>query len=133
MTGSTTWVEGDGTSTGYTIWSGRADLTETKADGSAGALMGMTLRTYNPGTHQWYLYWANSRDGIVSVPQVGQFTNGVGEFLATDMFNGRAILVRYVWTGTNTTSPKFEQSYSDDGGKTWEVNWISGVDLSAGH
>ena len=128
LSGSTDWVEGDGTSTGYKIWGGRADLTETQASGSSsGQLMGLTLRTFNPETHEWYLYWANSKDGVVSVPQVGRFKDGVGEFYASDTFNGRGVFVRYQWTGTRSTSPRFEQAYSDNGGRTWEVNWISSV------
>ena len=30
-----------------------------------------------------------------------------------------------LWTGTTSKSPHFEQSFSEDGGKTWEVNWIT--------
>jgi BNR/Asp-box repeat len=121
---NSTWVEGAGTSIGRQIWGGRADLTETHAEGSGGHLMGLTLRTYNPETHQWYLYWANSRDGIVSYPQVGQFKNGIGEFYATDS----GTLVKYTWTNTTSASPHFEQAISQDGGKTWEVNWISEIE-----
>ncbi len=125
LTGSTTWVEAGGTSVGYKIWDGRADLTATAADGSGGALMGLTLRTFNPQTHQWYLYWANSKDGVIAVPQIGEFKNGVGEMYAADTLNGRAILVRFAWTKTTANSPHFEQAFSAEGGKTWEVNWIS--------
>jgi hypothetical protein len=125
LTGSTTWVEAGGTAVGHKIWDGRADLTETAAAGSSGQLMGLTLRTFNPKTHQWYLYWANSKDGIVGVPQIGEFSNGIGEFFAMDTLDDRSILVRFVWSGTTSPSPHFEQSYSADGGKTWEVNWIS--------
>ncbi len=126
LTGSDTWVEAGGTSVGYSIWGARADLTETKADGSSGQLMGLTLRTFNPRTQQWYLYWANSKDGVVSVPpQIGEFRNGVGEFYASDTLDDRAILVRFAWTGTTSATPHFEQAFSADGGKTWEVNWIS--------
>jgi hypothetical protein len=125
LTGSTTWVEAAGTSVGYKIWDGRADLTETAADGSGGRLMGLTLRTFNPRTHQWYLYWANSKDGVIAVPQIGEFKNGIGEFYAQDTLDDRAILVRFLWSKTNTNTPHFEQSFSADGGKSWEVNWIS--------
>ena len=132
LSGSTTWVESNGTSTGYKIWGGRADLTETHASGSSsGQLMGLTLRTYNPETHEWYLYWANSKDGVVSAPQFGRFKAGVGDFYACDTFNGRGILVRYEWTGTMSKSPRFEQAYSEDGGKSWEVNWISSVEVAS--
>jgi hypothetical protein len=94
-------------------------------DGSTGHLEGLTLRTYNPETHQWSLYWANSKDGKVVPPQVGEFKNGRGEFYAEDTFNGRSIFVRFVWTNMTTATPHFEQSFSEDGGKTWEVNWIT--------
>jgi len=30
-----------------------------------------------------------------------------------------------VWSGITPTSAHFEQSFSDDGGKTWEPNWIT--------
>jgi hypothetical protein len=32
--------------------------------------------------------------------------------------------VRYVWLDLSPKSSRMEQSYSPDGGKTWEVNWI---------
>jgi len=41
---------------------------------------------------------------------------------------GRAILVRYEWNDISPKSARMQQSFSADGGKTWEVNWI--VELS---
>jgi hypothetical protein len=58
-------------------------------------------------------------------PQVGKFKNGRGEFYAMDKLEGRPILARFVWSEVTTNKPHFEQSFSDDGGKTWEVNWIT--------
>jgi hypothetical protein len=46
--------------------------------------------------------------------------------------NDRAILIRYVWSDITPNSAHFEQSYSDDGGKTWEVNWISTMTRTQG-
>ena len=125
LTGSNTWVELDGTGACFKVWDGRAQLDTIELDGPTGHIEGLTLRTYDPQSHQWRLYWANSKNGIIDVPQIGQFRNGRGEFLAQDTINGKGILVRYAWTEMNTTSPHFEQSFSDDGGKTWEVNWIT--------
>jgi hypothetical protein len=125
LTGSNTWVEFDGTSVTRKLWDGRAEIEEFETDGAAGHIEGLTLRTYNPQTHQWSLYWANSKDGTVVVPQIGQFKNGQGEFYAQDMLNGKSIFIRFIWSNTNTNVPHFEQSFSDDGGKTWEVNWIT--------
>jgi hypothetical protein len=111
--------------TGIKIWNGRANLDEFEGESATGHIEGLTLRTYNPKTHQWSLYWANSKDGKVVVPQIGQFKDGRGEFYAQDMLNGKSIFVRFVWTNTITSMPHFEQSFSDDGGKTWEANWIT--------
>jgi hypothetical protein len=126
LTGSTTWVEFDGTIVTRKIWDGRANLDEFEAEGPAGHIEGLTLRLYNPQTHQWSLYWANSKAGTLGgPPTVGEFKNGRGEFFCQDTLNDRDILVRYVWSDITPNSAHFEQSYSDDGGKTWEVNWIS--------
>jgi hypothetical protein len=126
LTGSTSWVEFDGTSVTRKVWNGRSQIEEFETDSAAvGHIEGLTLRTYNPQTHQWSLYWANSKNGIMDPPQIGQFQNGVGEFYAMDKLDGKPIIVRFIWSKTTTSSPHFEQAFSDDGGKTWEVNWIT--------
>jgi hypothetical protein len=124
--GSKTWVEFDGTLVTRKIWNGDADVEEFDATSPTGPLTGLAVRLYNPQTHQWSTYWANKKNGSMdSSPQVGQFKNGRGEFYGTDTLNGKPIFVRFVWTNTHSNSAHFEQSFSDDGGKTWEVNWIT--------
>jgi hypothetical protein len=125
LTGSTTWVEFDGTSETRKVWDGRAWLEEFETNGSSGHVEGLTLRLYNPQSHQWSLYWANSKDGILAQPTIGEFKNGRGEFYDQERYNGRSIFVRYVWSDITPNSAHFEQSFSTDGGKTWEVNWIT--------
>jgi len=127
LTGSNTWVELEGTGTCIKVWDGRANMDQFEGDGPSGHIEGLTLRLYNPQSHQWSLYWANSKDGNLGSdpPQIGEFKNGRGEFYAQVMRNGRGIFVRYDWSGLNTNSPHFEQAFSDDGGRTWEVNWIT--------
>jgi len=125
LAGSTTWVEFDGTSVTRKVWNGRADLEEFETDSQTGHIEGLTLRLYNPQSHQWSLYWANGKDGILEQPMIGEFKNGRGEFYDQEPWKGRAVFVRFLWTNTTTNTPHFEQSYSDDGGKTWEVNWIT--------
>ena len=125
LTGSTTWIELNGTGVCYKVWDGGAQLDTLEVEGSTGHIEGLTLRLYNPQSHQWRLYWANSKIGILDPPQVGEFKNGQGEFFAQDTINGKTILIRFDWTNMTTNSPHFEQSFSDDGGKTWEVNWIT--------
>lgn len=129
LTGSNTWAEFDGTSVTRKVWDGRSDLEEFETDSpTTGHIEGLTLRVYNPQTHQWSIYWANSKDpalGQPITPMIGQFKNGRGEFYDQETLNGKSIYVRFIWSDTTTNSPHFEQSFSDDGGKTWEVNWIT--------
>jgi hypothetical protein len=127
LTGSNQWVEFDGITNTRFLWHGAAQINQFEADGPGGTghIEGLTLRTYNTATHQWRLYWANARNGIVVVPQIGKFANGQGEFYAQDTLDGKSIFVRFIWSKTNTSTPHFEQAFSEDGGKTWEVNWIT--------
>jgi hypothetical protein len=125
LTGSNTWVEYEGTTVVRKVWNGRANLVELKADGPAGHFEGLNLRLYNPNSHQWSLNFANINDGILTQPTIGEFKNGRGEFFDQETLNGRAILVRFVVLDITPSSCRFEQSCSDDGGKTWEVNWIA--------
>ena len=125
LTGSTTWVEYEGTSVVRKVWDGRANLVELKVDGPAGHIEGLSLRLYNPQSHQWSLNFANRNGGGLCPPTIGQFKNRRGEFFDQEPFNGRAILVRNVWSDITPNSCRFEQAFSDDGGKTWEVNWIA--------
>jgi len=125
LAGSTTWVQFDGTSVTRKVWNGRANLNEFEADSSQGHIEGLTLRLYNPQAHQWNIFWANSKNGTLDQPMIGEFRNGRGEFFDQEPWKGRAVFVRFIWSNTATKSPHFEQSYSDDGGRTWEVNWIT--------
>lgn len=125
LTGSTTWVEYDGTSVVRKIWDGRANLVELDVTGSAGRVQALSLRLYDPQAHQWSLNSANVKGGTLSVPTIGGFKNGRGEFYDQEPFNGRTILVRNVWSDITANSCRFEQAFSGDGGKTWELNWIA--------
>src|ERR1043166_4110086 len=125
LTGSTTWVEYEGTSVVRKIWDGRANLVELEVDGQAGHIEALSLRLYHPESRQWSLNFANSKGGALSPPTIGDFRNGRGEFFSQEALNGRAILVRFVISDITPNSCRFEQAFSDDGGKTWEVNWIA--------
>ena len=125
LTGSNTWVEYDGTSVVSKVLNGKANLVELTVDGPAGHIEGVSLRLYNPVSRQWSLNFANVVDGSLTPPSIGEFRNGRGEFYNQDSLNGRSILVRFVISDITPNSCRFEQSFSDDGGKTWEVNWIA--------
>jgi hypothetical protein len=128
LSGSTDWEELDGTVVCRKVWGGKANLEEVVLDGvtSRTHIEGLTLRLYNPSTRQWSLYWANAADGSLPMPPtVGHFSNGRGEFYDREDYHGRPIVVRYVWSKITATSAHFEEAFSADDGKSWEVNWIT--------
>jgi hypothetical protein len=125
LTASTTWVEYDGSTVVRKVWNGRANLVELVVDGAAGHIEALSLRLYNPESRQWSLNFSNSSVGTMAQPTIGEFRNGRGEFYDQETLNGRAILVRFVISNITPDSVHFEQAFSGDGGKTWEVNWIA--------
>lgn len=125
LTGSNEWVEMNGTTVVRKVWDGRANLVELDVEGPDGRFQGLSLRLYDPRSGQWSLNYANAADGHLSVPTIGEFRDGRGEFYDQETINGRAVFVRFIISDITPESVHFEQAFSDDGGKTWEVNWIA--------
>jgi len=127
LVGSTEWVEYDGISNHKKLLGSNSNFEEFEVDNPAKHLhiKAQTLRLYNPVSHQWSIYLVDVDNGTLGLPPVvGQFTGKRGEFFDQELYKGRAILVRYVWLDISPHSARMEQSFSDDGGKSWEVNWI---------
>ena len=125
LRGSTVWDEFDGTVVARPIWGGKGNVNEYEAEGPSGPIQGFALRLFNPRSRQWSIYWASGANGTLDMPpMIGSFKDGRGEFYNQEMFEERAIYVRFVWSGITATSCRWEQAFSADGGKTWETNWI---------
>jgi len=123
LTGSTSWIEYQGTDVVRKIWDG-ANWGMVEADGPSGHLEIYTIRLYNPGTREWTINFTNPAAGALGVPLVGRFKAGQGEFYDQEVYNGRTIFVRFRISGITADSRRFEQAFSADGGKTWETNFI---------
>jgi hypothetical protein len=128
LTGSSSWIEYRGTSHIRKIWDDCANTEEFDVDSPERHLhiRNQTLRMYSPDTRQWSIYLVNAAKGIISLPPVvGHFDGlGRGEFYDGEEWKGRYIFVRYVWLDVKPGEARMEQSFSADGGKTWEMNWI---------
>jgi hypothetical protein len=125
LTGSNDWVEMDGITVVKKLWGGKANLAEYKADGPAGQVELIALRWYKPTTHQWNIDFATPKGGALGIPAVGEFKNGRGDFYDQESINGKTILVRFSIWGITPDTAQSEQAFSDDGGKTWETNWVN--------
>jgi hypothetical protein len=129
LTGSTTWTQMDGITINSKVWGGRSNLAEVEADGPTGHLELLAWRLYNPASHEWTTSFATSDVGALNAPTgqaiVGEFKKGRGEFYDQEPYHGRSILVRFRIGPTSKDSAESEQAFSDDGGKTWETNWVN--------
>lgn len=126
LKGSTSWEEFEGTSVARPILGGIGNFDENVMYRESGLLEGVTLRLYDPKSHEWRLYWASSLGGSLDVPMVGRFDkkNGRGEFYAHEPNDGIYVYSRFIWSEITENSCRWEQALSPDGGKTWETNWI---------
>lgn len=127
LVGSTKWVEYDGISRHHKIFGSNANMEEFEVDDPKDKLhiRAQTLRLYDPESRQWSIYGLDVDKGGLGLPAtVGSFHDGVGEFYDMEPWKGRWILVRYQWRSVAPDRAHFEQSFSADGGRTWEVNWI---------
>jgi len=123
LEGSTACDTFEATNVARPLLDGIANQDEFRTD-DAGGFIGMSFRFFDLATKTWSIYWADSRRGTLDPPVTGSFSDGVGTFRGTDTFAGRPILVRFIWSGVATGTPRWEQAFSDDDGKTWETNWI---------
>src|ERR1700685_1220100 len=123
LRGSTEWTEFEGRSEVQPLLNGLGNLDKYSAVRDGQSIKGMTLRLLDPATGEWSLYWADTvRSGILQPPMVGKFQGDRGEFFGDEEVDGKKVLCRFIWT--KGASPRWEQAFSADGGKTWETNWV---------
>lgn len=129
---SSEWETFSGTCRTWPVLDGHGDIDDNVLEAPAGTYRAVTLRSFDSHTKSWSIWWLDGRHPHeLDPPVVGGFHNGVGTFFANDTFNGRPMVVRYLWSDITPDSAKWQQAFSDDGGKTWETNWIMQFHRSA--
>lgn len=125
LAGNDEWVEFDGTCACRPLMQGAGNVEDNWLDLPAGAYHAVGLRSFDPPSRSWAIWWLDSRNPhTLDVPVVGSFSNGVGTFLADDTFGGHPIKVRFTWSDITPHSARWAQAFSPDGGATWETNWV---------
>ncbi|MFT3894018.1 MAG: hypothetical protein QM730_20505 [Anaerolineales bacterium] len=124
LKGSTEWLEFEGDTVDKKILNGIGNMDENIIQMPSGPVQAMSLRLFNPVSKEWSIYWTTDRTGILDVPMIGSFNEGVGLFYSQEIFEGRHIYSRFIWSKITTDSCQWEQAFSEDGGKTWETNWV---------
>jgi NIPSNAP len=123
--GSTEWIELDARSHVEPLLDGFGHLDRFSAVRDGAPFDGITLRLFDPATGEWWIHWADTaRARTLLPPMVGRFIGGVGEFFGDEQVNGKPVRCRFLWTRPTADSARWEQAFSEDGGTTWETNWI---------
>ena len=124
LAGSDAWEEFDGTSDMRPILGGDGNVEDNVLHIPGGTYRAIALRSFDPAANSWAIWWLDARSPhALDVPVVGRFEDGVGHFYADDTLDGHPIRLRFMWSRTDTASPRWEQAMSADGGESWEVNW----------
>jgi hypothetical protein len=120
------WIEFEGTSVLQKTMGGYGTFDDNVLDFPGGAYRAVGLRSFDPKSGQWSIWWLDSRTplGPLDPPVRGGFHDGVGTFLADETFNGKPIRVRFQWSRITSTSCHWEQAFSSDNGASWETNWV---------
>ena len=122
---STEWETFSGTCKTWLLLGDQGNVDDNVIEAPAGAYRAATLRSFDPATKSWSIWWLDNRHPQeLDSPVVGGFRDGIGTFFAKDAFGGRPIVVRYIWSDITPNSAKWQQAFSDDSGKTWETNWV---------
>jgi hypothetical protein len=124
LVGSGEWQVFGGRAQVRRLMDGQGNVDDNEVDIPSGPYRAVSLRSFDPATGQWSIWWLDARHPHrLDVPVKGSFHDGVGTFLADDVLDGRPIRVRFLWRDTGTPNPVWEQAFSADGGASWETNW----------
>ena len=114
------WYDHTGPATADLLLHGTVSIDQLELAGETG----MSFRIRTPGTDEWTIYWVSTRDGVLQAPVVGVWQDGRYEGIGPDVYGGKPILARYVWSEITATTARWEQAFSVDDGATWESNWV---------
>ncbi|HEY8004314.1 MAG TPA: DUF1579 domain-containing protein [Phenylobacterium sp.] len=128
LVGETAWSDFPGACRAWELLGGAGNIDDHTLDDPNGAYTAATLRRLDPATGVWSIWWFDPRLTKIDPPLQGRFVDGVGTFYSDDELNGRPIKVRFIWSEITADHARWEQAFSPDQGRTWEVNWIMHFD-----
>ena len=123
LAGCVDWICFDGTCDMRKTMRGLGNVDDNWLELPEGPYAAMTARKFDPVLKRWSIWWFDARFPSLEPPVHGTFADGVGTFLGDDVFEGKAIKVRFLWSAITRASCEWRQAFSEDGGATWETNW----------
>lgn len=124
LAASSDWISFPGTLEVRPILGGYGNIDENVLQDPGGAYLATSIRIFDAKAGAWSIYWADARFGGLDAPVIGRFEGRIGRFYSNDVFEGRPIRVRTTYEDLGATQAQWTQSFSPDGGRNWETNWI---------
>ena len=122
---SADWQTFSGRCNASKILGGQGNFDEHFIDLPGDSYRAATLRCFDPQSKRWAIWWLDSRNPLrLEQPLIGQFYAGIGTFFGDEIFDGRPIRVRFIWSECSPMHARWQQAFSEDGGSTWETNWM---------
>ncbi|MFY9351685.1 MAG: DUF1579 domain-containing protein [Sphingobium sp.] len=125
MVGSRDWETFSGDTTCRPLMNGLANYNDSVSHHAGQVGRGVGIRAFNAADGTWAdWYLSGGAPSSIDTPGIGRFAGGVGTFLSDDVFQGRPIKVRGIFTDIRPGLAQWEQAFSADEGRSWETNWI---------
>ena len=88
------------------------------------AMRGLSVRSYDPETKQWRIYWMDTRHPKFGVFE-GRFRDSIGTFLkSSTAADGKPLLTRIRFSNMSGESVTWTLDISKDNGDQWTPLWI---------
>jgi hypothetical protein len=124
LAGNDEWDEFAGKSAFWHTLGGLGNIDDNLLYLPAGTYRAISLRAFDPATRKWAIWWLDGRTAAqLDPPVIGGFAGDEGEFIGTDTYQGKPVVVRFRWHEVHGKRPHWDQAFSPDGGKSWETNW----------
>ncbi|MGH7450787.1 MAG: hypothetical protein ACRENG_05545 [bacterium] len=99
-----------------------AVIQESFVDLAPNSLRGISVSVYNQRLGKWQQTWVDNQSSYLDF--VGEFKDGKMIFSRKAMTkDGKEIIQRMVWHNIAKKQLDWNWEASEDGGKTWKVNW----------
>lgn len=122
--GEDSWADFEGTCRAWPLLGGAGNVDDNVLHAPSGSYRAVTVRRKDAASGLWSIWWLDERSPGFDPPVKGSFKDGIGSFYGDDTFEGKPIRVRFVWSHSGANQARWEQAFSWDQERHWEVNWV---------